>query len=331
MKILVYATGQDTGGQGYRIGQGFARHAPDWQIDVLNNAPSVLAYPEHNPGPPGHRRFRARALYEAADVVHLRNNLDGWRQLDRGQHKPIVLHHHGSLFRTSHGAIARGARTIGAVQIASTIDLSLLEPDVEWLPAPYDLSGLAACRAPGSGERIRIAHYPTSAKVKSTAAFLAATERLAERYPIEVLTNVERGRVRHMPWADVLAQKGTADIYFDQVQLGYGNNAIEAWGMGVPVVAGVADPTVRAAMTERFGTLPFYEASEATIEWALQRLIESPAMRDEYAQMGLAHVQRYHDDAKVVARLQRIYGSAQPTRAVPLPRVSRIPGKRIAA
>ena len=36
-------------------------------------------------------------------------------------------------------------------------------------------------------------------------------------------------------------RKGRADVFVDQMILGYGCNAIEAWGMGIPVIAGV-DP-----------------------------------------------------------------------------------------
>ena len=66
-----------------------------------------------------------------------------------------------------------------------------------------------------------------------------------------------------MPNADVLALKAQADILFDQVILGYGNNAIEAMGMGIPVIAGVQDDNVRRAMLDRWGSLPWYDATEA--------------------------------------------------------------------
>lgn len=325
VKVLVWARGVDTGGQGWRIGQGFAKHAPDWQVDVPPGSANPLGYPER-PMTPRERFGLVPRLYAQADVVHLRTNLDGWRKEDNGACKPIVLHHHGSLFREAHGSIAKGARAIGAVQIVSTLDLTLHEPDVEWLPSPYPMAELAALRDPRDGP-VRIAHFPTSAKVKSTHAFLAATQRLAERYPIEVLTNVVRGHVRHIPvdeggWAEVMARKATADIYFDQVQLGYGNNAVEAWGMGIPVVAGVVDPAVRALMVERFGRLPFVEATEDTIEVTLERLIQSRAMRDEYGNQGRDHALRFHDDAKVVAQLQGIYASAKPTIHQVLPRPS---------
>jgi hypothetical protein len=314
VNVLVVATGVDTGGQGDRIERAFANE-PGWTVTARSHHRHPFGYPSsHRYLSLRDRTVEMKRLYDEADVVHLRNYLLGWQ---RG--KPTVLHHHGTEFRTRHGVIARNAEAIGALQIASTLDLTLLEPGVEWVPSPYDVAELRAMKQPHDGP-LRIAHFPTSAKVKSTDAFLAATARLAERHPIEVVTNVVRGRVRHMPWSEVMRQKATADIYFDQVTLGYGNNAIEAWGMGIPVVAGVADQAVREVMLDRFGHMPFVEATEQTIEQELERLITSPAMRAEYAELGTAHVQRFHDGAKVVPILKAIYSAAPPTNDVTLPR-----------
>lgn len=151
---------------------------------------------------------------------------------------------------------------------------------------------------------MRIAHAPTNREVKSTAAFLEAADRLrAEGHDIEV--DLIEGRT----WDECLERKARADLYFDQVILGYGNNAIECWGMGIPVIAGAA-PATLDEMRRRFGDLPFYVATEATIYDALKALVESADLRAEYAAKGLAHVRQWHDEAKVVAQLQDIYQRA---------------------
>jgi glycosyltransferase involved in cell wall biosynthesis len=314
MRVLVWANGQDTGGQGHRIAEAFRRHAPDWHVDSRSSGASTLGYPGITV-PLRERQAEVLRLYAQADVVHLRNNLTGWAQSDRGQGKPTILHHHGSQFRRNHGRIAHEAKRIGAVQIASTIDLTLLEPDVQWMPSPYEVDELARMRTWRDDGRVRIAYFPTSPRIKSAPAFMAAFHRLAKSHDVELLTNVQGGRVRHMPWADVLAAKARADIYFDQVLLGYGNNAIEAWSMGLPVIAGVADPAVREAMLARWGSLPFYEATEDTIEDALRRMVESVALRGEYAAMGMSHVLEYHDARVVVRMLSEVYEAAPGTNA----------------
>ena len=326
-RVLVWSTGQDTGGQGYRIGVGFRQHAPTWQVDVLNDSPSSLGYPELMVPPKlGHRRLVARDLYRAADVVHLRNSLRGWQQQDAGAGKPVLLHHHGTLYRDSHQRISALARQIGAREVGSTIDLVLLEPGLDWLPSPYEAGEMARLRADSRAELrdmpgiLRIAHLPTNAKVKNSGAVLAALRQLQdEGHRLEIITNVDaKGYARHVSWRTALWHKAKADIYVDQLALGYGNNAVEAWAFGQPVVAGVADPAVRDEMLRRWGTLPFVPATPDSVYQVLLRLIQSAAMRAEYTAIGKEHFDRYHDSRKVVAQLQELYASAQPTRPIEL-------------
>lgn len=151
---------------------------------------------------------------------------------------------------------------------------------------------------------VRIAHAPTNREVKGTQAFLDAIERLqAEGLPVEM------DLIEGVSWAECLTRKAQADIYYDQVQLGYGNNAIEAWGMGIPVVAG-AQPATLAEMERRFGSLPFYNATEQDIYDALKALVLSKDLRAEYSEKGLDHVRRFHDERVVVEQLKRLYRKA---------------------
>lgn len=152
-------------------------------------------------------------------------------------------------------------------------------------------------------DAVRIAHAPTDRGIKSTAAFLEATEQLkAEGHPIEV------DLIEGVPWRECLARKAKADVYFDQVKLGYGNNAIEAWGMGIPVIAGAA-PATQEEMVRRFGDLPFYNATESTLYDALRAML-NPSIRELYAHRGLMHVRKYHDERVVVEQLKDVYRRA---------------------
>jgi glycosyltransferase involved in cell wall biosynthesis len=151
---------------------------------------------------------------------------------------------------------------------------------------------------------VRIAHAPTNRQVKSTALLIEAVERLkAEGLDVE-LDLIER-----VPWTQCLERKAKADIYFDQVILGYGCNAIEAWSMGIPVVAGGSDETLDE-MERRFGHLPFVHATEETIYDALKELVESSELRERYGQIGLEHVRKWHDASVVVEQLKRLYQRA---------------------
>ena len=107
-----------------------------------------------------------------------------------------------------------------------------------------------------------------------------------------------------------MARKAKADILVDQLTLGYGCNAIEAWGMGIPVVAGTTDPVTRDRMLSILGELPFYEATEKTLTARLEELIVSEPLRAEWGARGLAYAKRWHDDQAVMRQAEGLYERA---------------------
>lgn len=307
MNILLFAAGQDTAGQGHRIKEGFGRLMPDWSVRSLHQSETYIKYPGE---PVLANRRELEQLYRAADVVHLRNVMFGWDRFDQGQRKPIVLHHHGTTYRRDPDTVHHYAATVGAVQLVSTVDLEILRPGVTWLPAPYDLRLLRALREGyEAGDVIRIAHAPTNRRIKSTEAVLGAVKELQDRgLPVEL------DLIEQVPWAECLARKARADIYVDQFILGYGCNAIEAWAMGLPVVANAEDPAVLARMRELYdGPLPFYQATEDTLADRLAELVKSESLRREWSAVGTAHVERFHAEEQVIPLLADIYRSATPT------------------
>lgn len=258
-----------------------------------------------------HRAIRDMAL--AADIVHLNNSAMAARRLRIPRGMPYLLHHHGSLFRNNPKQLLAEARMLGAVQAVSTVDLMRPAPELlHWLPTAYDIDALAAMASKREPDgRVKVVSCPTNRAYKSTDALEAAVVRLqAEGLPIflEVVWN--------KTWAESMAVKSTADIYFDQVAVpdinypgGYGCNAIEAWGMGIPVVAG-ADEWTEAKMTELWGSLPFYHATVDTIADALRTLATSKAQRTKWAKAGMAHIRRYHDELPALIRLAELYHMA---------------------
>ncbi len=298
LSVLSVNAGADTAGQGIRMKQGFDRYAPDWTFHSAARTGTYIAYPTDVTWD---NRVTA-GLWEQADVVHLHNNFRTAEIFERRRgDKPAVIHHHGTMFREGRAALLQETRRRGALGIVSTLDLYLIAPDdLEWLPAPYDVDWLASLRAPIDDGKIRIGSAPTNRTIKSTDAFLAAIERLKEDYPVELVL------IEREDWASCLARKATVDIFFDQVILGYGCNAIEAWGMGIPVVAGASDPTLDE-YERRFGYLPFHHATEDTIYEALRELVESPDLRSRMGALGNRYVREYHDDRKTVAQLQSLY------------------------
>jgi hypothetical protein len=290
VRVLILCPGSDLAGVGIGIKRAFDKHS-DWDVRQVRRVPWRYDYPHD-------AEWKDRqALIDWADVVHV---MEEPRAIPAG--KRAVLHHHGSYARTNRHAL----RQVRATHICSTLDLELLGLG-QWVPAPYDIDWLATLRKSGP---LTVAHAGTWAEGKSTAAFLAACEGL----PINVL------HITGKTWAECLRLKGTADIYFDQVLTGYGNNAVEAWGMGIPVIAGIepAEATRRGhlippgtpdEMESRFGGLPFLRATEHTIHDALEQFLD-PDERAKWSQRGMAHVRRFHDQEVVVRQLEDIYRRA---------------------
>lgn len=290
MRVLNYSSGADTGGQSIRLKQAFDRHS-EIEYRSLARRGNYLEYPaDVNPA-------EVNRWLRWADVIHANINFRGITVA-----RPLVIHYHGTPFRRNPQRCIQEQRRRRAIGTASTLDLWLLSPShLEWLPSPYDLEWLQTFRRPHDGP-LRIGHAPTERGIKSTGRFLEAVDRLSTEVDVELVL-IERSA-----WAECLEAKGTVDVFYDQVRLGYGNNAIEAWGMGIPVVCGAAPDTL-AEMRNRFGVLPFYEATEDTIYDALRALVD-PDVRVEYSERGLAHVRRWHAETVVVAHLEAIYGRA---------------------
>lgn len=310
MRVLVLCGGADTGGQGIRIRAAFGRFRPDWDVRSVT---AIRNYIDHDEDVfwQNNRDDIAR-LYEASDVIHVRNTFDAARRFEKRRrpkpHKPIVIQHHGSMFRTDHRYLMAQARQLGAVSLVSTIDLLRYAPrELEWLPTPHDIGELAAVRkrAVRDSDKIVIHHSPTSRKVKDTALFEKAGDALMAKYP-----NVECRVVEKVSWRDNIALKAEADIVYDQLRLGWGNNAVEAWAMGIPVVAGVADLSVRNLMLDTLGSLPIVEADSQTLYNVLEHLITDPLARARAGRRGLAYARRYHDHEQVVPRLVAAYERA---------------------
>lgn len=324
MRILSISAGADTAGQGHALMHGFRAHS-DVEFRSVTFGDNYLRYPaDWN----WHRDRAAILAYaEGADVILAHNNFDGARWVDPSLACGQVIWHHGTMFREAPGRYLAQARRYGALSAASTLDLTLVGPDVAWLPVAVDAAEIARHRRTRRRGPIRIGHAPTNRAVKSTDAFLAAASRLAERHAIEVVL------LEGLPWAECLPLKGTLDVLYDQVILGYGLNAVEAWAMGIPVVAGADPATLRRMRDEFGGDLPFMVADVDTIEATLQALILDATLRDEYAERGRAHVARFHDDEQVVRRAEVLARVAATTPRPPIEErlageLVRVPGYR---
>jgi len=302
MKVLILSDWEDTGGVGIALKQALDRYS-DWEARFVRRHDNYIRYPSDitwdldKPKPSG-----LDDLFREADVVHVMERwsavtpFDGWRD------KPLVMHHHGTEFRHNNTAsLLATTKEYGAVGIVSTLDLTLIDPSVEWLPNPCDPAKMRQIRRDRSrtGE-LRLAHSPTNRSIKSTDLFVNQTEGL----PVSVDT------IEWQSWAECLTRKAQADMFFDQLHIGYALSGIEAMAMGIPVISGAYDKKILDLMMAVFGYLPFYLATEDNLRSRVERFIENPDLRRSFAKLGEYHVDTWHYEKTVAKQLVGIYERA---------------------
>lgn len=308
MKSLLILCGQDVGGQAIRLKRAFDRYSVTWRARTMREADNVYRYPADLEWD----WSLARELYQAADVVLCQTSPRLWALLDQGERKPLIVHHQGTRLRDNPEAVAAESRQIGAVDIVSTVDLLEAIPTATWLPSPYDLAMLATYDS-GARRNLSVAHAPTNRDVKGTEIVIDAVAELnrrrAHKLPVEL--DIIEGR----DWRVSMSRKGRGTVVVDQLYLGIGNNALEAWGAGRPVISGVTDVSYRNRMFATWGFLPFVESAPTVTELALriEELVDDRYAARRAAERGWEYLRAYHDEERVVRLLERILRDVPPT------------------
>ncbi len=310
VKILNLSLGQDTGGQQMMLSRAWSKHPGDEYTSVTTTHTFYQIQNKYHPYRLEHE------WWPNADIVHINNEL---KNLERFRHmrlapKPLLVHHHGTSYRTNpdwHHALQD---KYAATAIVSTIDLQTIAPDrTQWLPQVANLDELSTYRQHSDDGILKVAHAPTNRPIKSTNALIAAVTELQKEGMAISLDVIEK-----VSNVECMKRKGRADVFVDQLLLGYGNNAIEAWGMGIPVIAGV-DPErcpslirqsipmdTRDVMLATWGSIPFYEATEQSLKAALVAMADKK-LRATWAKKGMAHITRFHEQGVVADKLRAIY------------------------
>ena len=249
-----------------------------------------------------HSELKIKELAQAADVIHLNNSHVAYRRFHL--RTPALLHHHGSMFRNGPEQMLKVGKFYRMTHAVSTPDLLRYSKDVHWLPTAYDVDELQAYAEANRREpdgRIRIVHAPTNRQLKHTDLFIQTVrELILEGLPIDLIV------VENKTWKECLAEKVKADIVFDQLDYGYGCNAVEAWAMGIPVISG-SDEWTNLWMGKTWGRTPYANAIPETLKAVIGDMVESEAMRAEFTERGIEHVRTYHDDLPALERLAELY------------------------
>lgn len=286
MRVLSIHAGSDTGGTGWNLKNAFDTHGDGITFRSCVKKANYINYPHDLDW------AQANTEWAKADVAHLHGTLRTMRLM--GSTKPFVLHHHGTYYRANHDNLNREVAALGGRCVVSTLDLLRFGEGLTWVPQTHRVP-VRPITTSRRTKKIRVGHAPTNRDIKDTDAFLEACEKVgAEPVLIEGKT-----------WAECLEAKATCDVLYDQVQLGYGNNAIEAWALGIPVIAGATND-ILTIMDREFEQLPFYTATVETLADAISAMT-SRDTREQWATIGQEHTNRWHDGRESVARLTAIY------------------------
>lgn len=149
MKVSSIHSGQDTGGQAWRITEAFRKHS-DWDYRSMCQRATYINYPVDLPW----RKKAAEQLAAQSDVVHWHNGYGTARTL-KMTHRPAVVHQHGTVYRADPDRFIKECEQFGGINVVSTLDLWVLRPDdAIWLPAPYDIDWLLDLRAKARPDKL---------------------------------------------------------------------------------------------------------------------------------------------------------------------------------
>lgn len=302
MKVFIVSEGDDVGGVAIAIQRAFERYGgPDWEIRSMRGSNNYIDYPVDL----SWDMTRFLAMWEWADVIHAMEKVHNLTPYFNPPGKPLVLHHHGSIYRDSHVALDTVANAHNLVQLCSTLDLTQFNENVVWLPNPIDVSWMEHIRAqygPSPIEErgiVRYAHTPTQRWAKHTSDFIQAATQLGCQLEI----------IESQPWSQAIARKATCDVLLDQLAYGYGLSGLESMAMGMPVLGGATVAGVESGLMEQVGYLPYHRASVETLAMDLLPL-NDPAIRAEVSERGRQYVNDFHSQQVIVARLKDLWTEA---------------------
>jgi len=226
--------------------------------------------------------------------------------------KKVIRHFRGEWFRKNHRDYYGWCKKNGYHCIVSTPDLLGLidKGNGVFLPNVFDVS-LFGEKPVKKDDKILIVHSPTSPEIKGTKLFTQTVKRLSKEY-----SNVEYKLIMNKPRMECLRLKKEADIVFDQfgvsnsmyikgaksVRYAYGNNAIEGFALGVPVLVEL-NAKFRKAYKDFSGmACAAVQTSPKTLFKDLEKLIVDAKYRKKIGKKSRQYYMKAHSPRTIARR-----------------------------
>jgi hypothetical protein len=293
--VFIISEGDDVGGVAIALQRAFERVNPTgWTLRSMRGSNNYIDYPVDM----SWDLDTFHQMWEWADIIHAMEKVQNLLYYHNPIDKPILVHHHGSIYRDNWQSFKLSVDKYNYPQIASTIDLTEFDPRVEWVPNPIDIAWMRHIKdqyAPFAVVPTYI-HSPTQRWAKHSDQFDKWFRAL--RIPLKATD--------WQPWSTSLAERAKYDVYVDQLGWGYGLAGLESMAMGMPVLGGMLSSSFgKTRLLERLGYLPFWDV-EAGIE-KISEFNDSRVIQRTIADQGNQYVTDFHSQRRVVAKMIDVY------------------------
>jgi glycosyltransferase involved in cell wall biosynthesis len=293
VNILFVSTG-DNGGASYWQADAINKYT-DHQARSIRIAQSYIGYPYDilNPSAPEIMKWG-----EWADVIHIRDGAPIC--LDRLKDKQRLITFTGMSYRKKAAVIIPHYRKLGYTVCVSTADLLAYYPTSPpiWIPNPRELM-----ERDEPFSEFTVCHAPTYRERKGTEAVIEACK----------LAKVCLELLERKTYYEVMTIKSRCHLLVDQFAYGYGNNAIEAWALGLPVISN-GSRKLLPFISERFGgRFPFAQCAENPKELAalIVKFRDNLTFYQGWANTGREYFLQHHHAPVVAKRLAKLYEGAK--------------------
>ncbi|MGI6023577.1 MAG: hypothetical protein ACOX8D_10705 [Methanoculleus sp.] len=257
------------------------------------------------------KTFHLLRLVKNYDILHV-NSYSGfalhidyplWKCMDL----KIVHHFHGSDLR-SRGKPWPMIDRFADIQYVSTPDLIEYAPNAEWLPTPINLDQFRYVGVKDKEDQnkpLRIVHAVGSKahgnNYKGTPIIINAITQLKSRG-----YNIDFRLLASIPYRQALEEYKQADIIIGQTHIGwYGKLEQEAMAFGKPVVTYINQEFT--GITGQVPVVNFQRDDINTLMTGIASLADDHSLQEHFSREGRAYLERWHDETKVMEKLEQDY------------------------
>lgn len=177
---------------------------------------------------------------------------------------------------------------------------------------PYSIGGFSEIQLKTASffkdDKITIVHAPTQRAAKGTRYILQAIEKLQDDFPGKINFKV----VENLSWESALSAYREADLFIDQVLIGwYGAVAVEVMKMGIPVACYINQDDLHFVPEKMQQALPLINLNKSNCYAVLKDMITNRERLPQLGKQSLAYVNEWHDPTRVAAITLDVYGALQ--------------------